>query len=452
MSSSDKPVAGEKKDNNSNSNHKPNSTKSEKKKNNFRNRRRKNKNKQSNQEGSKNELLLESQQTQVQAKNLRVKPQEHKQKGKKEQKSGNFNEEKSSNNKKQTVKNEKRDKTEVAKPRIETEKGSVLPAKIQKKRLKRQLQKEKKRKFLQAQREKAKIPRLPVFKLTIRNLPPNLTEESFISKIQEKNEDFKKLITEYYYVKGYYPVNQFEPNVRSRCYLNFVDENAMMLGGRTIKQMTFVNDNLKDDKYSTNDKKVNKKKVVIDKEQGEGEEEKEIYSPIIEKSFYQAMPDFEKLGQLNVDKWHFFNGKLKDNSSYKKYLQIIESQGKIPFPDNIFKKTKFKKIREQDKLKGDKNVKDNSLKNSTSDENSKTKAEKEKEKKKRKRKERRAKKKKEAKANGAEDNNIKEPSKDAKSDALKDNTTEKKQKKKKSRKFKKKVAPNDGNSNEVKIK
>lgn len=215
---------------------------------------------------------------------------------------------------------------------------AIAEAKILKKKLKRQQLKEKKRKLMQEEKERLereRKPILPVFKLTVRNLPPDLSEKLFIEQIQKKNPDLKEFITEYYYVQGYYPTNQFEANVLSRCYINCSDETTMMTVGRTIKQMKF-----KDDVRGRVEEPTKNENQNIEERGIEEEEASEIYNPVIEKSFLQSMPDFASIGVINTGKWDSCNGKLEMNSAFKKFVEAIDSEGKIPIPEDIFNKMK----------------------------------------------------------------------------------------------------------------
>ena len=213
-------------------------------------------------------------------------------------------------------------------------------AKRLKKKRKRQQQKEKRKQLQQAQKLRGEKPRLPVNKITVRNLPPNLSKASFINKVFQKNPELEQYVAEYYYVNGFYPKNKFESSVPSRCYINCTDESTMMLVGRAVKAMTFTDDTPSKPKTdnSNNDENLNKAEVM---------EDLETYIPSVEKSFYQVMPEFKSVGEPVIDKWDFMNGKLNDDFAFKKFCEAIDSEGKVPLPDNIFSKGNKNKKKEK---------------------------------------------------------------------------------------------------------
>ena len=182
----------------------------------------------------------------------------------------------------------------------------------------------------ETQREERKLEQLakcsiPVFKITIRKLPPLLKKESFIEQVSRTYPDFNKDVTSIYYVQGYHPEVQFEESVLSRCYINCTNQETMMKVGRAIKGMQFTDD--------------------------DGDEE--IYNPTIEKSFYQEMPDFEKIennensdnteistpnipNTIKIDVWDVFNNKLDEVDVYKRFCEIISDENKKQLPSDIF--------------------------------------------------------------------------------------------------------------------
>ena len=211
--------------------------------------------------------------------------------------------------------------------------------KLRKKR-KRQLQKEKRKQIQQEQKLREEKPRLPVNKITVRNLPPNLSKKSFITKVVQANRDLEQCIAEYYYVDGFYPKNQFESSVLSRCYINCTDESSMMLVGRAIKALTFTDD-------APSEPEADKSTTDESAEKVETMEELETYIPSVEKTFYQVMPEFKSLGEPFINKWDFMNGKLEDDFAFKKFCEAIDSEGKMPLPDNIFSKGSKSKKKEK---------------------------------------------------------------------------------------------------------
>ena len=182
----------------------------------------------------------------------------------------------------------------------------------------------------EAQREERKLEQLakasiPVFKITICKLPPQLKKQSFIKQVSQTYPDFDKDVTGIYYVQGYHPEVQFEESVLSRCYINCTNQETMMKVGRAIKGMQFTDD--------------------------DGDEE--IYNPTIEKSFYQEMPDFEKIennensdnteistpnipNTIKIDVWDVFNNKLDEVDVYKRFCEIISDENKKQLPSDIF--------------------------------------------------------------------------------------------------------------------
>lgn len=226
---------------------------------------------------------------------------------------------------------------------ITTENLSALDpneAKKLRKKRKRQLQKEKRKQLQQEQKLREEKPRLPVNKITVRNLPPKLSKESFITRVVQATPELEQHFAEYYYVDGFYPENQFESSVPSRCYINCTDESSMMLVGRAIKTLTFTDDAPSKPEAEKNTTDENAEKV-------EAMEELETYIPSIEKTFYQVMPEFKSLGEPFINKWDFMNGKLEDDFAFKKFCEAIDSEGKMPLPDNIFSKGSKNKKKEK---------------------------------------------------------------------------------------------------------
>lgn len=285
-------------------------------------------------------------------------------------------------------------------------------AKKLKKKRKRQMQKERRKQLQLERKRKAEKPRLPVNKITVRNLPPSLSKESFITKIKQTNPQLEAYISEYYYVNGYYPRNQFESSVPSRCYISCLDELNMMQVGRAIKSMTFT-----DDKPNTSE--TESKNVEGNGEPVPDTDDLETYIPIIEKSLYQVMPDFNFLGEITIDKWDFLNGKLEEDFAFKRFCESIDSEGKISLPENIFSKggKSKKKQKTSDQVKDKKLVKNKADGEQKSETKSKKKQKK------------RGKKKAKVKTDDA--NKKEEPEKRADSDKIAKDTKKKKKKNKK---------------------
>ncbi|TID28479.1 hypothetical protein CANINC_002474 [Pichia inconspicua] len=167
---------------------------------------------------------------------------------------------------------------------------------------------------------KNKTPQVPervTFKLTVRRLPPNLKEDSFWNVVYTNFPDFKELVHSYYYVNGYLPQTQFENPVFSRCYIDCIDEQSMMIVGRGIKTLTFTNDV----EGQTKKDETGNSEVF--------EEEMEVYVPSIEKSFYQKMPqgDIEPFPE---------NGSITKNPHYKLFVELLKEEGRREMPRNIF--------------------------------------------------------------------------------------------------------------------
>jgi hypothetical protein len=232
----------------------------------------------------------------------------------------------------------------------------VDEAKKLKKKQKRQQQRQRKRQMEKQKRldsfEVEQRNKLPVHKLTIRKLPPRLSKNSFIKKVFTENPEFKEYICEIYYVNGYYPETQFEQSVPSRCYINCINDESMMMVGRGIKQMSFTNDLInnetenetenENDNENENENN-NENHTNVDSQIGSPkmyDEEMETYSPIVEKSFYQHMPGFvipkDVESEVKVDTWEFFNNKLDDIAIYRRFCELISGEDRKQLPANIF--------------------------------------------------------------------------------------------------------------------
>lgn len=305
-------------------------------------------------------------------------------------------------------------------------------AKLLKKKQKRLQQREKKKKLQKQAKEREQ--RLPVYKLTIRNLPPNLSKESFMLQVEQLHPEFKEFITEYYYVRGYYPVNQFEASIPSRCYINCSEETTMMQVGRAIKQMTFVDDKTTNISTDNDDNSKPQNETVETSESGEVVEEMEIYAPAVEKSFLQMMPDFNERGEIHIDKWDFFNNKLEESSAYKKFIKSIESNGEIPLPVDIFNKSKRVKKKVEKKVDSEKGKKKGDKKKSKKSPEEEAKAAEKKKRKKEKRKRNKLKKIAEKDTNGGSSQKVEPGKKKVTNDVPKDGAKPPKKKKAKEKK------------------
>lgn len=242
--------------------------------------------------------------------------------------------------------------------------NSVETLKKLKKRQKRQQQRQRK-KEAEKKNNTPPVPKLPVFKITVRKLPPKLSKQSFIDQLYSAHPEFKDHITETYYVNGYLPDSQFEQHIPSRCYINCTNDQTMMIVGRGIKGMIFKNDNLTVNKTSKSEENNNDTKTNDDDGTGNTkndndqseiyDEDMETYTPIIEKSVYQAMPALNKEdGSINVDKWDFFNNKLEDIAIYQRFCEIISDSSRTQLPRDIFeyeREYELKKKEEELKIK-----------------------------------------------------------------------------------------------------
>ncbi|CAH00326.1 Upf3p [Kluyveromyces lactis] len=80
------------------------------------------------------------------------------------------------------------------------------------------------------------------FKLCIRSLPPNLTEEQFISTLQENNIDVHSFQKSFYYVQGHYSSKVFKKQTLSRAYIQLDSFETIQSLSKTIRTCRFIDD------------------------------------------------------------------------------------------------------------------------------------------------------------------------------------------------------------------
>lgn len=243
----------------------------------------------------------------------------------------------------QTEKQETKSKEE-----IEAEKKMKKKARRKQKKQKRR-QESKTESHIKPSRLKLRLkPKEPIFKLTVRKLPPNLCQESFINKVVDFFPDFNDLVRNWYYCPGQYPDSQFEQSTLSRCYINCKSKDAMMAIGRAIKELTFVDDDKEpavqeEGNTDVQDRPVEEKEYDNDEIYGEADE-REVYKPVIEKSMYQEMPNLTKDNSVHVEQWDFFNGKLGEIAIYQRFCEAISEEGRTQLPADIFEyQTQYEK-------------------------------------------------------------------------------------------------------------
>lgn len=162
-------------------------------------------------------------------------------------------------------------------------------------------------------------------KLTLRLLPPCLTEEEFHKQLSNHYSDTYE---EMYYVKGNLPATPYEPPIYSRAYISFRNQQKVDQFLTQVKGKTFVG--------------VNENSI-----------------PVMEKSIYSKMPgqiiDFESAVSIENDpifKYfeQFANGELKDFN-----LILIKKDMKKKKKKMVLKKaekaSKKKKLKEAVKVK-----------------------------------------------------------------------------------------------------
>lgn len=81
------------------------------------------------------------------------------------------------------------------------------------------------------------------FKLVLRMLPPDLTEDQFLKTLRPEFGDLKKNgVVGWYYVQGHYSVKFRSEPVYSRCYLSFNTMELLDKFSKTVKPIKFVDD------------------------------------------------------------------------------------------------------------------------------------------------------------------------------------------------------------------
>ena len=250
-------------------------------------------------------------------------------------------------------------------------KGDTLgAAELKKERLKEKRKLKKKQKKLQnastgttlentKKKKQNAGPNLPVFKLTIRKLPPNLTKAAFVEKVISQFSDFLQHVNALYYVDGHSPEVQYEASTASRCYINCKSEQSMMIVGRTIKGITFIDEVASES--GDGDQKGNSNAELY--------EDLETYIPVIEKSFYQELPPLTKplvassdeskgmnplmeiSSELQIDDEGLVTTKLEDVAVYQLFCELLEEEGRTHLPADIFKYKTLHEAKQKAQLK-----------------------------------------------------------------------------------------------------
>jgi hypothetical protein len=247
---------------------------------------------------------------------------------------------------------------------------TLSAAELKKERLKEKRKLKKKQKKLQnastgttlentKKKKQNAVPNLPVFKLTIRKLPPNLTQAAFVEKVISQFSDFLQHVNALYYVDGHSPEVQYEASTASRCYINCKSEQSMMIVGRTIKGITFIDE--VPSESGDGDQKGNSNAELY--------EDLETYIPVIEKSFYQELPPLTKplvassdeskgmnplmeiSSELQIDDEGLVTTKLEDVAVYQLFCELLEEEGRTHLPADIFKYKTLHEAKQKAQLK-----------------------------------------------------------------------------------------------------
>lgn len=141
---------------------------------------------------------------------------------------------------------------------------------------------------------KVRLGLLPTtHKLVVRNLPPLLTCDAFLDQVFKLDSCDRAALLSHYYVQGEYPENPYLPFVHSRCYLQCVDESALMAFGKAIKEMKFTDNTV--------------------------QESARVFSPSVEKALFGSMPNEAKVGPSN--------GKITDDQFYTHFVDYCQGTG-----------------------------------------------------------------------------------------------------------------------------
>ncbi|KAG7666225.1 uncharacterized protein J8A68_000247 [[Candida] subhashii] len=132
-------------------------------------------------------------------------------------------------------------------------------------------------------------------KLTIRLLPPSLTESEFLNQLATYYPHHATKIAHSYYIRGSYPLKPFEIPVYSRAYISFNSENDVNEFQNLLRGKSFFDE--------TND----------------------LMIPIIEKSIYHKMIDSKK-GRPSSVTTKGVKGGIENNDIYLKFLAYLKHE------------------------------------------------------------------------------------------------------------------------------
>lgn len=214
------------------------------------------------------------------------------------------------------------------------------------------------------------------FKLVVRLLPPNLTEEQFFTTIKDTlhDDNFIKTfnIVQSYYVEGRYSIKLFNEPTCARGYLLFNDMDNLKKFGLAIKDIVFVDDRDNATKptlrMSSYSKRLNKIEITPGK--------KNLFNSLENDRVFKIFLNSLKLLEENDETNYMFNGKIsllkpleKELNKQKELETIIKRKTEIALVQLAGAPKKDKKKKKKKKSKKKKNENNEQAEETTTDKN-----------------------------------------------------------------------------------